>query len=124
MRLVHSRSRTALLGVWILIAAAFADAANIVDFMDSAVILHDDQDVTSGSAQQIPASHESTATKVPIRHAGRPYVIIDQDSPSLAATEFFGGLTVRATIAAERPLVFYSRFFHESLHIKLRTLVI
>jgi hypothetical protein len=124
IRLAHSCSRTALFGLWILIAATIADAANIDDFMSSAVVIHDDQDVTSGSPQQSPVPHESTATKVPTRHAGRSYVIIDQDSPSLAATDFSGGLTVRATIAVERPRVFLSPFFHESLHIKLRTLII
>ena len=124
IRVSHSRSRTALFGLWILIAATFADAANIDDFLGSAVVLHDDQDVTSGTSQQVPVPHEATASRVPARHAGPSCVIIDQDSPSLAAPEFSGGQTFRATLAAERPILFVSPFFHDSLHIKLRTLII
>jgi hypothetical protein len=123
-RLANSRSRVALFGLWLLIASTAADAANLDDLFGSALVLHDDQDVTAGVPQQIPWGQHPVATKESHRALGHSFMVIDQDSPSLAAVKFADGLVAGTTIAEDRPLLLSPHRFHDSLHIKLRTLII
>jgi hypothetical protein len=124
IRLASSRSRVALFALWILTVATFADAANLDDFLGSAVVLHDDQDVTSAASQQFPPQQNAPAPDPAKKPAGPSCIVIDQDSPSLEAPVFTPGLVPGVIAVTERPLFIDLQLSRESLHIKFRTLII
>lgn len=80
-------------GMWLFIAATFADAANLDDVLSDAVVIHEEQDAdvrAAHAAVGTPQAQDNAAT-TPHRHGSRPTpaasvrVVFDQDSPSLAA---------------------------------------
>ena len=124
IRLVDIRSRFVLVGLWILVVATFADASNFDDLVGSATVLHDDEDVTSSSSLNVPVRAYPPIPKQANKPAGPVILIIDQDSPSLAAPEFANEFVVEALAIADRPMVISPLLYSESLHVKLRTLLI
>jgi hypothetical protein len=105
-RFVSQRSVLFIYFAWCLTLSLFADAANIDDLCASAVVLHDDEDVGSATDPGIPLVLEcgiaSTCSSLP--HSKDPStksdsspatpsrVIVDQDSPSLAAEWRLGAM--------------------------------
>ncbi len=105
-RFVSHRSVFIIALVWVVAILLFADAANLDDLCSGTLVLHDDDEVTApvsiglsswadhggpNRSASLPLSHgEGSASKqqpaTPVR------VIVDQDSPSLAADWHLGAI--------------------------------
>jgi hypothetical protein len=119
-----NRSAMFLIVVWSFLFALFADAANLDDILSSASVLHDDDEVTSTQCQTGPSeahSAQETNHKVP---APPLRVIIDQDSPSLAAEYDLVAIAVTPGFCDCRVTAVDAGFSSSDLHIKFRTLLI
>jgi len=122
-RFVAHRSRLYLIIAWTFAATLFADAANLDDLFASNYVVHDDEDAVAPPGA-VPAPERTPpppGTKAP---AQPQHVILDQDSPSLAAEFDAVDLISTTPIAAED--VIAPRDFRDDglLHIRLHTLLI
>ena len=122
-RFVAHRSRLYLVIAWAFAATLFADAANLDDLFASNYVVHDD-DAASAPPGSIPVPDGIPApagTKTPAQPL---HVILDQDSPSLAA-EHDGVALISTTVFAAENIVPPRAFRDDGLlHIRLRTLLI
>lgn len=99
-RFVKSQSVLSYLVAWFFVAALFCDGANLDDLLPGCIVLHDDDEVASGdraassddAAFAFQELHQSQRTCTARQSApfcpARYRVILDQDSPSLAALGF------------------------------------
>ena len=123
------------IGVWMFAVTLFADASNFDDLFSDSVILHSDeeataqtsmdQDVLSGAigcpGGTLPAqlSLHGPATLHP--HSG--LVILDQDSPSLAAERTMSE-EVSFIVPQQEAVLYHCTPVAESLYLKFRVLLI
>lgn len=126
------KSPLALGIIWIFVAAYFFDAANLDDLFPGNVVVH--PDTNESSVVEPSASLEgcvSTPLK-PISLPARPTqcskprtlrIVIDQDSPSLAA-EHLVAITTSTVLAEENSLPLQSYRSASSLYLLNRTLLI
>jgi hypothetical protein len=122
-RFVKKRSTPFLFLAWIFAATLFADAANIDDLFSSNYVIHDDDDAGSPPGtipihDCAPHPSQDNTPPSPIR------VILDQDSPSLAAEYDASSLVTQSFLSAEKAISYEMVFFDDALHIKLRSLLI
>ena len=122
-RFAKSGTRFFLTFAWFVVATLFADSANLDDLFTSNYVVHDDDEVASADQQpqNIPPDSQQHPDKAPA-HPVR--VIVDQDSPSLAAdTDAF--TLVAGTLFSEQITVAYETVrTGDCLYIKYRTLLI
>ena len=136
-RFVSQRSVFFLLFAWVLLLTLFADGANIDDLCAGAIVLHDDADVTSASDQGLVAISTGVAanfaptprprqasTKSDSAPATPVRVIVDQDSPSLAA-EYRAGAMFESLLGSDHVLTIrQSSHTQESLYLRFCSLLI
>jgi len=122
-RFVKSSSRLFLSLAWLVVASLFADGANLDDIFTSNFVVHDDDEVAT--AVQPPQTVPPDASQHPEKAPAHPVrVIVDQDSPSLAA-EADAATLVAGTLNGEPVAVAYETVrSSDSLYIKNRTLLI
>lgn len=122
-RFVAHRSRFYLVIAWAFAATLFADAANLDDLFASNYVVHDD-DAASAPPGTIPVpdcTPHPGGTKAPAQPL---HLILDQDSPSLAA-EYDGVALISTTDFASEEILPPRAFRDDGLlHIKLHTLLI
>jgi hypothetical protein len=122
-RFAERRSTLFLILSWACAAALFADAANLDDIFSSNYVIHDDDDA-SAPPGTVP-SHDSPSPQKPQRSLPFPFrVILDQDSPSLAADSDTATLIVQAMPSSKENQTYESVICAGALHIRLRTLLI
>ena len=137
-RFAKSNSIIFVLLTWTFAWALFADGANLDDLIPGKVVLHDDEDMVSQQSMESAASALVCANVNPhaIRHippnggaqkqdpipAGR--VIVDQDSPSLAADHLIGKVFSEESVTPEESAVVAHLALAEELHLRLCTLLI
>jgi len=132
IRLAKKASLVFRVGMWLLTAVTFADAANLDDLVADTVVLHDDQDADTQTALVTDSASQAAsnaASNVP-RHDSRQRpvapvrVVFDQDSPSLAADP--APLeALLAIVPTEEPSTPQSPGIScESLHLRLCTLLL
>ena len=122
-RFVKRGSHLFLCTAWIFAVTLFADAANLDDIFSSNYVIHDD-DVASAPPVQIPP-HQSAPPGSPEKTPPSPVrLILDQDSPSLAAESDASSLVTGAMFSAEKTVSYEMFFAVDALHIKLRALLI
>ena len=122
-RFVKRRSRLFLIASWAIAATLFADAANLDDIFSSNYVIHDDDDVSAPSAS-IPF-HDSASRPLPEKAPPSPVrLILDQDSPSLAAESDASSLVGQSTVSEEKTVSYEMLFACDELHIRLRSLLI
>jgi hypothetical protein len=101
----------------------FADAANLDDIFSSNYVIHDDDDASAPSAS-IPF-HDSASNPLPEKAPPSPVrLILDQDSPSLAAESDASSLVAQSMFSGEKTISYDMVFAVDELHIKLRALLI
>ncbi len=105
-RFAQSRSVAFILLTWVFAACLFADGANLDDLFPRNLVLHDDEDVVSQDAMESTVWAASTSPGLvhPVRQLSVPggpskqnqdtpgRVVVDQDSPSLAADHLLGAI--------------------------------
>ena len=122
-RFVKRRSRLFLIVSWAFAATLFADAANLDDIFSSNYVIHDDDDTSAPSAS-IPF-HDSASNPSPEKAPPSPVrLILDQDSPSLAAESDASSLVAQSMFSGEKTISYDMVFAVDELHIKLRALLI
>jgi hypothetical protein len=122
-RFVKRRSRLFLILGWGFAATLFADAANLDDLFSSNYVIHDD-DAASVPPWAMP-SHDGAAPQTPAKSPPSPVrLILDQDSPSLAADSETATLTFQAMPSVEEAAGYVHVITADALHIRLRTLLI
>lgn len=122
-RFVKRRSRLFLIVCWAFAAAMFADAANLYDIFSSNYVIHDDDDASAPSGS-IP-SHDTAPTPSPEKAPPSPVrLILDQDSPSLAAESDASSLVAQSMFSGEKTVSYEMFFAFDALHIKLHALLI
>jgi hypothetical protein len=98
-RFVQSRSLFFSIVVWCFVTALFCDATDLDDLLHGIVVLHDDEEITAidscvyyGSDTTRHAERRERTGLTQLEQSGPPSrlsvrLVIDQDSPSLAADE-------------------------------------
>ena len=118
--------------IWIFVAAYFFDAANLDDLIPGNVVVHPDTNESSLAPQPAsfegfvgalakPGSNPLTPMQCSKPHTIR--IIIDQDSPSLAA-EPLVAITTSTVLTEEHGLPTHSRRSALTLYLLNRTLLI
>ena len=122
-RFVAQRSRFYLIIAWAFAATLFADAANLDDLFASNYVVHDDD------AASAPPGASSFPDRLPAQQGGKSpaqplHLILDQDSPSLAAD--YDGVALISTTDFSTEDILPPRDIRDDglLHIRLRTLLI
>ncbi|HMK39676.1 MAG TPA: hypothetical protein VK569_10070 [Bacteroidota bacterium] len=122
-RFVKSGSRLVMFMAWVFAATMFADAANLDDIFSSNYVIHDD-DAASAPPGPIPV-HDTGSPQAPAKSPPSPVrLILDQDSPSLAADSDASSLVDGTLLSGEKASVYEMVFAIDGLHIKLRSLLI
>jgi hypothetical protein len=122
-RFVKGRSRFFLFVAWAFAATLFADSANLDDLFSSNYVVHDDDAATTPPVS-IP-SHDGAPGQTPDKAPPPPVrLILDQDSPSLAAEYDASSLVAQSTLSGEKAVSYEMVFAVDALHIKLRSLLI
>lgn len=122
-RFVKGGSRLVIFMAWVFAATMFADAANLDDIFSSNYVIHDD-DAASAPPAPIP-SHEGGSAQSPVKSPPSPVrLILDQDSPSLAAESDASSLIDGTLLAGEKASSYEMFFAIDGLHIKLHSLLI
>jgi hypothetical protein len=122
-RFVKHRSKLFLIVSWAFAATLFADAANLDDIFSSNYVIHDDDDACVPPGP-IP-THDSATPQSPEKAPPSPVrLILDQDSPSLAADSDATSLVAQSMFRGEKTVTYEMVFAFDALHIKLRTLLI
>ncbi len=124
---VDRKSMLAAILTWVVVLASFSDGANLTDLISGVTTLHFDEcDIPSyadtGGGVGIPANARSkndyARPSVAIRH-----VILDQDSPSLAAGPLPAGEAL-ALLPIEEPLPVRHVYLSELLYLRHCTLLL
>jgi hypothetical protein len=107
---------------WMFLALVFADAANLDDIFLTANIIHDDTDLIAPPPghQDPPTGTSDTGS----HHHADLRVIIDQDSPSLAAVDEVETIQIGRFPLPENAAGVTSFLSDDELHIKIRLLLI
>ena len=122
-RFVKRRSGLFLLVSWAFAATLFADAANLDDIFSSNFVIHDDDEAWAPPGP-IP-SQDSATPRLPDKSPPSPVrLILDQDSPSLAAESDASSLVAQSVFSGEKTVTYEMVFAVDALHIKLRALLI
>ena len=122
-RFVKRGSYLVLFLVWAFAATLFADGANLDDIFSSNYVIHDD-DAASAPPGPIPF-HEGGSAQAPVKSPSSPVrLILDQDSPSLAAESDASSLVAGTLLSLEKAPPYEMVFAIDGLHIKLRSLLI
>ena len=134
MNLAFRKSKSPLVVgiIWIFVAAYCFDAANLDDLIPGNVVVHPDTNESSLAPQAAsfdglvstpakPASHPAAPTQCGKPHTIR--IIIDQDSPSLAAEQLIA-ITCSTVLSEEHSLPIQSYRSSSSLYILNRALLI
>lgn len=122
-RFVKRRSRLFLIAAWAFASTLFADAANLDDIFSSNYVVHDD-DEASAPPLQIPL-HDSGPARTPDKAPPPPVrLILDQDSPSLAADSDASTLVEHTGFTGEKSVSYEMIFALDALHIRFRSLLI
>jgi hypothetical protein len=121
---------------WFFIATLFCDGANLDDLLSGSVVLHDDDEVIAAdqspyAGADIPVCRGdysyagASAVRQPVHLLRAPVrVIIDQDSPSLAAGRFQIGSATLPLLKDSPEANFECPLPPESLFIRFRSLLI
>ncbi len=122
-RFVKRRSVLFLFVAWAFAVMMFADAANLDDIFTSNYVIHDDDDAWAPpppipSHDPVSPPSQGKTTPAPVR------IILDQDSPSLAAEYDASSLVAQSTLSGEKTVSYEMVFAVDALHIKLRSLLI
>ncbi len=133
-RFVSAQSILFLVLAWTLTATLFADGANLDDLFSGTIVLHDDDEATAPDAflaqAAAPQHHAPTAPKhhgssdskqvpgTPVR------VIVDQDSPSLAADTRLETIFEAVHAATSTLMIHRTPPARDALHLQLCTLLI
>ncbi len=133
-RFVAGKSILFLVLAWTLTATLFADGANLDDLCSGAIVLHDDDEATAPDAflaqaaapqhhaQAAPKHHGPSDSKqlpaTPVR------VIVDQDSPSLAADTRLETIFEAVNTATSTLVIHRAPPARDALHLQLCTLLI
>ncbi len=126
------KSPLALGMIWIFVAAYFFDAANLDDLIAGNTVVHPDTNESplappeascdcTVSTPAIPASHPSAPTQYGKSHTLR--IIIDQDSPSLAAEQLIA-ISCSTILCEQQSLPIQSYRSSSSLYLLNCTLLI
>jgi len=122
-RFVVRRSRFFLFVAWAFAATLFADSANLDDIFSSNYVVHDDDASTTPPAP-VP-SRDAAPGRTPEKAPPAPVrLILDQDSPSLAADHDASSLVAQSALSGEKAVSYEMVFAVDALHIKLRSLLI
>lgn len=122
-RFVNRRSGLFLIVCWAFAATLFADAANLDDIFSSNYVIHDDDDASAPLASS--PSHDGASAPLPEKSPPSPVrLILDQDSPSLAAELDASSLVAQSMFPGEETVSYEMFFAFDELHIKLHTLLI
>ena len=137
-RSASSNSLFFVLFTWIFACALFADGTNLDDLISGSFVLHDDEDMVSQQTMESAVSALASASAIPrsLRHlpagngtqkqvplpAGR--VIVDQDSPSLAADHLIGKVFSGEAVAPEESAIAAHFTLAEELHLRFCALLI
>ena len=134
-KFANKRSRWFLLTVWVFVLALFSDGANLTDLIPGITTVHFEEG--DGSFDYFP-EHASLDLLTPLysasllsrsnsftRHTVSPprHVILDQDSPSLAATSGLTSETLSGCTREERQSPTWV-YFSESLYLQNHTLLL
>ena len=122
-RFVKRRSRLFLIVSWAFAATLFADAANLDDIFSSNYVIHDD-DAASAPYGAIPSPDRSSPDSQGKFPPSPVRLILDQDSPSLAAESDASSLVGQSMFSGEKTVSYEMVFAVNALHIKLRALLI
>jgi hypothetical protein len=122
-RFVKRRSRLFLIVSWAFAATMFADAANLDDIFSSNYVIHDD-DAASAPYGSIPSPDRSSPDSQGKFPPSPVRLILDQDSPSLAAESDASSLVGQSMFSGEKAVSYEMVFAVNALHIKLRALLI
>ncbi|HUI63937.1 MAG TPA: hypothetical protein VL126_03770 [Bacteroidota bacterium] len=133
---VKSRSLFFYLVAWLFIAALFCDGANLDDLFPGFIVLHDDDDVATADQaastgdivllSQVAHQSQGTCTAgqtIPFSPA-RYRIILDQDSPSLAAHTFQSVLKDLSLFSESPTLAFDRQLPTELLFLRFHSLLI
>ena len=108
---------------WAFAATMFADAANLDDIFSCNYVIHDDDDASAPSGS-IPF-HDSASKPLPENAPPTPVrLILDQDSPSLAAEADASSLVAQSMFSGEKTVSYEMFFSFDALHIRLHALLI
>ena len=124
---------------WVFAGALFADGANLDDLFPSNLVIHDDEDVVSAAAMESTVWSASTSSsgthsvrQDPVKGAasrqdrdsipGR--VVVDQDSPSLAAEHLIGNIFTATISQGETKAAQELILFTGELHLRFCSLLI
>ncbi len=122
-RFVKRRSHLFFFVAWAFAATLFADAANLDDIFSSNYVIHDDDDACVPPGP-IP-THDCGAPQTQGKTPPAPVrLILDQDSPSLAAEYDASSLVGESVLSAEKAVSYEMVFAVDALHIKFRSLLI
>jgi hypothetical protein len=137
-RFVSHKSALFLVVAWVVALTLFADGANLDDLASGTVVLHDDDQVTQSQVPDLAASMDRWSSdqsnphsQVPVK-SGQPLrfpaspvrVIVDQDSPSLAAEWRLG--TIFESLGTAEFLISVRRTppAHNTLYLQYCTLLL
>jgi hypothetical protein len=123
-RFVKGGSWTFFFLAWGVAFLLFADAANLDDLFSSNYVLHDDDEVTAGLSA-VPATSSHQTTPAPGQLPPPPErVVVDQDSPSLAADADASTLVAKSLLCESAAVLYHSIPSNGVSLIKLCTLLI
>lgn len=135
-RFVKSQSFVFQLAAWFFVATLFCDAANLDDLFTGSIVLHDDEEVIAanlacpvGSATQMYGAQGIVKGSSGIRESAplspaHVRLIIDQDSPSLAAGQILIDFMSRCILENSPAASFESQLPIELRYLRFRSLLI
>ena len=122
-----------LLGTWIFIATLVADCINVTDFLPNIVTTHSDEESIDQNANRGVIAMDSDSPLAPSHHDSPKnpgdksptvkLIIVDQDSPSLAAESLISW-GESSPFRNGESITRQSPVLAETLYLKLRTLLI
>ena len=134
-RFVANKSKFLLIFVWVFIIAHFADAVNFTDLFPGITTIHFEEGDGIQGADQISAlnfaqmnapganNQAQNYFSSKLLHRTLNFVILDQDSPSLAATSVNSSVSF-IPIPREAQLLLPWNLSTESLYLQNRTLLL
>jgi hypothetical protein len=134
-RFVANKSKILLIFAWVFIIAHFADAVNLTDLFPGTTTIHFEEgdgiltadqmysenfiQINSSNAGNLAQKYVSSSS----RHYNLNFIILDQDSPSLAATSVNSTVSF-LPIPREAQLFLPWNLSTESLYLQNRTLLL
>ena len=122
-RFVKGRSHLFFFVAWAFAATLFADAANLDDIFSSNYVVHDDDDAWAPPGP-IPTHDCGTPHSQGKTPPAPVRLILDQDSPSLAAEYDASSLVAQSMLSGEKVVSYEMVFAVDALHIRFRSLLI